>query len=127
MSNPSSTIILYKDTKIIPSRNMVVDSLSDYLATLTKLTINDFQYQRHHLEMDIKIDKTQVWQEFEALNNYNYLSIQNSDSTRVVYYFIMNKTQYANSTINLHLMMDTANTFKWNVDFVPTERTRVIR
>ena len=111
MSNPSSTIILYKDTKIIPSRNMVVDSLSDYLATLTKLTINDFQYQRHHLEMDIKIDKTQVWQEFEALNNYNYLSIQNSDSTRVVYYFIMNKTQYANSTINLHLMMDTANTF----------------
>lgn len=127
MSNPTSTIILYKASNIIPSRNMVVDSLTDYLSTLTKITINDFQYQRHHLEMEIKIDKTEVWQEFEVSYNYDYVSIQNSDSNKVVYYFILEKRQIANSTIGLKLLMDTANTFKWNVDFTPNAKTRVVR
>ena len=127
MSNPTSTIILYKDSKIIPSRNMVVESISDYLANLTKITINDFQYMRHHLEMEIKIDKSQIWQEFDITYNYNYLSIQNSDASKVVYYFIVGKRQIANSTIALSLRLDTANTFTYNTDYTPTERTKVIR
>lgn len=122
----TATLILYKDTKLTPERNFIIDDIADYLANLTKSTINDFQFQRFDLEKDIKLDLSQLYQEFNSTYNYNYCSIKD-DTGKVVYYFITKKTQVASSTMAFHLMMDTANTFKSGTDFNLTDRTRIIR
>ena len=124
----TSTLILYRDTKLTPERAFVVDSIEDYLSGITNKTpISDFQFQRFQLEMEIKLDLSQSYQEFNADYNYNYISIVNGATGRKVYYFIVKKRQIAPSTMAFSLLMDTANTFKWNVDFTPTNRTKVIR
>ena len=124
----NATLTLYRDTKIIPSRNFVVESIEDYLATITnKIVKTDFQFQRFNLEGEIKFDLSQSYQEFKQDYNYNYLSIKNGDTGVVAYYFIVGKRQIADSTMAFKVVMDTANTFKWNVDFTPTKRTKVIR
>lgn len=124
----TSTLILYKDTRLTPERNFIVEDISDYLLTIsTKLTISDFQFQRHQLEMEIKVDLSQSYQEYQTTYNYNYCSIQDGVTGKIVYYFIVNKRQIAQSTMAFQLLMDTANTLKWNTDYIPTSRTKVIR
>ena len=123
----TSTLILYKDSRIIPERNLIVEDISTYLSGLTKLTKTDFQYQRLHLEMDVKIDISQTYQDYKSTYNYNYCSIQDGLNGKIVYYFITKKTQVAESTIALHLKMDTANTFQRSTDYSFGDRTRVIR
>ena len=123
----TSTLILYKDSKLTPERNLIVDDIADYLSTLTKLTKSDFQFQRFDLEKDIKLDLSQSYQDFNSLYNYNYCSIQDGLTGKIVYYFITGKKQVAESTMSFHLLMDTANTFKNGTDYNLTDRTRVIR
>lgn len=125
MSVITSTIKLYKDSEITPSRNFVVEDLDVYLATLTKITISSFQYLRNDLRLTIKINKDQVYTESLLLYNYNYLEVKQQG--QYYYYFILKKTQISQSTIALELLMDTCNTFSWNGAFYPTKRTRVIR
>lgn len=121
----TSTIYIYKDCKIIPSKNFVVDSIDTYLANLTKITILDFQYLRNDLNLTIKINKTQDWTDATLTYNYNYLKVvQNSVS---YYYFIVKKTQLSQSTIALELRMDVLNTYKWDTDFKVSDRTKVSR
>lgn len=125
MAIPTSTLNLYKECQIIPDRRIVVDDISTYLATLTKKKIEDFQYIRHSLNLEIKVDLEQTHQEFE--DNYNYCSIQNSDSEKVVYYFIKKIRQRANETILFELELDVLNTFEWNKDFAVSPKTEVFR
>ena len=125
MSAITSTITLYKDSAITPARNFVVEDLDTYLTSLTKITILDFQYLRNDLRLTIKINKDQEY--VEAINTYNYNYLKVVQKGVSYYYFIMKKTQIAQSTIALELLMDSANTFKWNTAFYPTNRTRVIR
>lgn len=123
----TSTINLFKNVKFSKDKNFIVDSLPDYLATLTQTTITKAQYFRHELNTKIKLDISQVYQEYEATYNYNYMSIQNSNSSKVVYYFIVDKKQKAESTIEFILEMDVINTFKPSTDFTIDDKTLVIR
>lgn len=121
----TSTLYLYRNSKIIPSKNFVVDSLEDYLSTLEKVVISDYQYLRNDLNLFIKINKTQNWTDSIELNNYNYLKVvQNGVS---YYYFILKKTQVSQSTIGLELKMDTLNTYKWGTAFGVSPRTQINR
>lgn len=113
----TSTLILYKDCKIIPERNLKVDSLSIYLNTLTKVAMYNFQYQKHALDLTINVDLTQSFQEYNKENNFNYVSIQNNDSNKVVYYFVLSKRWRGQNTLELTLKMDTINTFMDNIYF----------
>ena len=119
------TITLYKDAKIIPARNFVVDDIETYLATLTKTTISAFQYLRNDLNLTIKINLSQVYTDSNSLYNYNYLKVVQNSIT--YYYFVIKKTQVAESTIAFELLMDTLNTYKWGSAFTVTNRTRVNR
>jgi len=121
----TSTITLYKDSKIIPSRNFVVEGIETYLAGLTKVSITDFQYLRNDLNLSIKINKSQIWTDSNNLYNYNYLKV--SQNSINYYYFILKKTQVAESTIVLDLLMDTLNTYPWGTAFTPSNRTKVNR
>ena len=123
----TSTIKLYKKCLIIPEKNFIVDDIDTYLATLDYTTISRFQYIKHSLILEIKCNQSQVLQEYDNLYDYNYLTIQNSDSNKIVYYFIKKRVVRANQTILFELEMDVLNTFKWNIDYAVSPRTNVIR
>lgn len=121
----TSTITLYQDCKIIPSKNFVVDSLEDYLSTLDRVSISNFQYIRNDLHCYIKISKDQDFVGSYSYYNYNYLKVIQDGVN--YYYFIVKKTQLSQNTIGYELLMDTLNTYKWGTAFNVSPRTRVIR
>lgn len=121
----TSQITLYKDSKIIPSKNFVVEDIESYLSTLTKINILDFQYLRNDLKLTIKINRSQEFTESIFENNYNYVKV--SQNSVNYYYFVLKKTQISQSTIALEMELDTLNTYRWGVAFSISPRTRVIR
>ena len=127
MSNPVSTIKLYKNCKIKKEKNFVVESIESYLGTLNPDVISNFQYQKHSLFLSIKIDSSEAGQEFNTTSNINYVSIQNSNSSVIVYYFVTKITPRAESTLQLELEMDTLNTFKFGTDYTASDKTMVTR
>ena len=123
----TSLLKIYKDCKVYSDKNFLVESIEDYLSTLNVITISEFQFIRHDLDLEIKVDLSQVYQEFNTNYNYNYVSIKNSNSSRTCYYFVINKTQRADNTIKLTLRMDVLNTFKINDDYTIDDKTLVLR
>lgn len=120
-----SQITLFKNCKIVPDKNFIVEGIDTYLAGLVSITISNFQYLRNDLQITIKINKSEEFTESIFENNYNYLKVvQNNVS---YYYFISKKTQVAESTIALELTMDVLNTYPWNSAFTPSNRTKVLR
>lgn len=109
----TSTWKLYKNSKILPDKNFKVDSLEDYLETLTKEEFLKMQHIKHGLSISVDINKTQATLDFfNSANNYNYISIQNvGDDTYPCYYFILRKVWLSNGAIRFILKMDTLNTF----------------
>ena len=128
-----STVKLYKDSKIIEGRNFVVDDIGDYLATLSDtITITGFQYVKHGVSISIKINKSQTYLDYKATNDYNYCSIQNSNSDgtgteKTVYYFIDKMSWLAQTTLKLDLIMDTVNTFTMGTDYTISSKTTIKR
>ena len=124
----TSTVRIFKDTKITPERNFMVDDIELYLATCNPYEVTKFQYQKHALLKSIKLDMTQATQEFDDIYDYNYCAIQNSNSDRVVYYFITNKNVKSQECVELELRMDTAITFDYeNNDYTILDKTSISR
>ena len=136
----TSKLILYYNSLIEKDKNFILDhwvsssnrnpdAILLYLNTLTKETINDFQYVKHGLSISIKIDKSQT-----ALNmgsgadvkDLNYISIQNGNE-KVYYYFVISKNWKSQNTIELVLSMDTLNTFMYDADYTINNKTFIKR
>lgn len=126
----TSTITLYNSCKILPNKAFIVDDISDYLGTFTegtnKKTIANFQYIKHALNIDIKLDLSQIYLNPSSANDYNYISIQNG-SDKIFYYFINSKMWKGQETILISLTCDTINTFKNNIDFAFDDKTKINR
>ena len=122
----TSTLKLYKSCMIREEKLFIVDDIESYLSTLTTETISKFQYQRQGASLRLKINKSQSNLDYTSANDYNYASIQNG-TEKICYYFIINKKQLADSTIELELRMDTINTFRPITDFEISARTKVNR
>lgn len=123
----TATIKLYKDCKILKTKNFVVDDIADYLSSIsTVVTISNFQYQKNALELILNIDKNQSNLEYLASNNFNYLEVLNENGKKV-YYFINRKVWRAKQTIALELEMDVLNTFKYGSDYTLTDKTLIKR
>ena len=126
-----SQVIIYKDSKILPDRMFKVDDIAGYLDNLSsslKISISNFQYIKHSLQLSIKIDRTQLGLEYKDNSNYNYCSIKNYDSNnvgRIVYYFIVDKKWLSPDTIQLFLNMDTINTF--DIYGYLSDKTKILR
>ena len=104
-----STVTLYK-VGFRPETNPCLDSISTYLASLTPvLTINNFQFVKHALDLTIKCE---IYQSELASPSMNYLSIKNDIDSRTYYYYIRNVYWRSQNTLLLDLSMDTLNTFK---------------
>lgn len=133
--NGFSQINLYFNSKIERGKNFSVDNIEDYLRTLGSINIPNFQLIKHAWSISIKINLSQSTLEYNSLNNFNYVSILNTgeDSNssiwngKMVYYFIDKKEWIAQSTVKLHLIMDTVNTIKPEVDFNFNKKTHINR
>lgn len=123
-----SSLTFYKDSEILPEKNFFVEGIEDYLSSFNenqKIVINEFQYLRISLSLDIKIHRNEESTSYLANNNFNYLKV-NQDGKNY-YFFVINKTQVAEETIALSLQLDTINTLRWNSDFSVSSRTKVLR
>jgi len=126
MSN--STINLYVGTKLSVEKNFVVEDITFYLLQFTTITITDFQYIRPQmLDLTIKINKSQAYLTPTSANDIDYCRIQNSDSTKLYFYFVTNKVWKSANTIELTLRLDVLNTYTWNSDYVVDKKTLVTR
>ena len=120
----TSSVKLYFNSNILPNRNLEIDNLSDYLVTLTKETLDNFQYVKHKLFLSIKINKDQSHLDYKESDNIDYLSIQNGTES-IIYYFVIGKEWVSTSTIRLDLYMDTINTAK--NDYTLSNKTKIAR
>lgn len=123
-----SVVNLFYESKILPEKNFEVDSIADYLANLNKSTINDFQYIKHERNIQIKIDVSQFYLDYQSGFDIDYLSIQNYQGDvpeSIIYYFVINKTWRSKNTILLDLYMDTINSFQGK--YTLSDRTKVLR
>ena len=128
-----STITLYYNSLLNKDKNFILDDgnnhrrVEQYLATLTKDTINNFQYVKQALSITIKINMEQT-RLMMGNNAYdlNYVKIQNGNENPC-YYFIINKNWLSQNTIELVLSMDTLNSFTFNSDYTINTKTFVKR
>lgn len=131
INNRWSKVILYK-TNLLPSNNFSIDSFEYYLsskATL-KYTISNFQYIKHEISLDIKIDMNQDRLDVNTSDDFDYVAISNcvnSTYESTYYYFIVNKTWRGQSTIQLTLLLDVLNTFKRGRDYELSPKTFIKR
>lgn len=115
----TSTVKLYYGTKILADRNMLVEGIEDYLSTLTPTVMEDFQYIRHDLSVEIKFDTSVIGVNVMASNilnpwkdgKLNYVSIQNETDEKPIYYYVVHPEWIGKFTLKLYLAMDTLNTF----------------
>lgn len=103
-----STLKLYKiDFK--PEQLACLDNISEYLDSLTPNTITEFQYVKHNLDIQIKVD---LYQSYTNNLTYNYISIKNNIDNRTYYYYITNYEWVSQNAVRLFLSMDDLNTFR---------------
>ena len=116
----------YKQWELLPNKLLVVDSIADYLATKTALTISNFQYVKNELEITINVDLSQSYSQPKTTTSFKYVSIQNNGE-QLHYYFVKKIVWRSKSAVRLELVMDVLNTFKEGADYVFKENTRIIR
>ena len=118
----SSTLKFYQ-CEITPEKNCAVDNIEDYLNNLDSYNVENFQYQKIEVDKEIKINFPQ--KDLPKFP-YNYISIINSDSTKVYYYFIIGIPEWTSqNTVRLSISLDSINTFR--SELIWTKKTNITR
>ena len=112
--------------ELIPSKLLVVEDIASYLATKTSKTINDFQYIKNELEIQINVDISQDYSQPRSETNFKYVSIQNANE-QIHYYFVKKATWRSKTCVRFELVMDVLNTFQEGRDFNFKANTRIVR
>ena len=114
-----SSLRIYK-TNLDPTRNMVLDNISEYLASCQEVYADDnYQLIKPALQQTIKINSSMLYNDISLIKIANFLSItekatNNAGAEAVTYYyFIMNAEWLADGTCRLTIALDTLNTW-WN-------------
>lgn len=131
----TSTIKFYKNDLLRVDKNFMYSERkeSSYFETFLnkslKKTINNFQYIKHGLDISIKVKESQTDLYNKATTNlpYNYVSIKNSDSDRIYYYYIVSGTWRSSNCIQYELSMDTIATFWDTIQTSMTDKSTVVR
>lgn len=105
-----SILTLYR-TGIDPSRNLLIDSLDDYLATCESLRVEAFSLVRPVSEGEIKAALPQrLSVDPVALPPYDYLTVRQGETTWR--YYVSKLEQLATDTVKLHIVLDALNTIR---------------
>ena len=131
----TSTIKFYKNDLLRVDKNFMYSERkeSSYFETFLnkslKKTIDNFQYIKHGLDISIKVKEAQTDLYNKATTNlpYNYVSIKNSDSDRIYYYYIVSGTWRSSNCIQYELSMDTIATFWDTIQTSMTDKSTVVR
>ena len=107
---------LYWGTPLTPERNLKVDDIDTFLNGYTKVNILAFQYIKQAMDIELKVDYSQIQQETDSAalgrhNLINYARVQNAGSMPL-YYFVTKVTPRAEKTILLTCHLDVINSFK---------------
>lgn len=105
-----SILTLYR-TGIDPSRNLLIDSLDDYLATCDSLRVEAFSIVRPVSEGEIKAALPQrLSVDPVALPPYDYLTVKQGETTWR--YYVSKLEQLATDTVKLRIALDVLNTIR---------------
>lgn len=133
----SRKIVLYRNCRILEDKNMQVDNLKDYLATLqTKVFPNVTQTAEpqiikniNDIDLTIKVDVDQEdYLKRSVHNQYNYAMITIDDNianTNAYYYFIRKINWKSQKCAELELHMDVLNTYQG--EYTLTDKTTIQR
>ena len=128
----TSVVKFYKNDILTPGRNAMyaaseqASGFSTWLSNSLKKTITDFQYVKHGLNINIKIDAAQMnINRSDNIFPFNYVSIKNTDDERTFYYFIIDVEWVSQSTIRFILSIDSIATFWDDLDF--NAKTTILR
>lgn len=123
----TSLVQIYAIDFLRVEKNFIIEDIDRFIDEYESIyVIRDFQYIKQSLNLTIKVNLSQANLSVDA-DNLTYLSIKNSDDSRIYYYFITNKIWRSENTIEFQLTMDTLNTFKWNDDYSVDKKTLVFR
>ena len=105
-----SILTLYR-TGIDPSRNLLIDSLDDYLAACESLRVEAFSLVRPVAEGEIKAALPQLMSvDPKTLAPYDYLTVKQGGTTWR--YYVSKLEQLATDTVKLHIVLDVLNTIR---------------
>lgn len=105
-----SILTLYR-TGIDPSRNLLIDSLDEYLATCESLRVDFFSLVRPVSEGEIKVALPQrLSVDPVALPPFDYLTVKQGETTWR--YYVSKLEQLATDTVKLHIALDVLNTIR---------------
>lgn len=125
-----STLTIYSNSNLTYDRNLIVDNIEEYLLTIDSFHVFDFQYIKNKLNLEIKVNLNQEYIDkgysIGKTQNYDYLSIENMNDNKY-YYFIVSKDWISENTIKFVLKLDVLNTYRLNVDYSLSNRTRIFR
>lgn len=129
----TSTIWLYgskkpyklHNFKLQQERNMQIDDLETYLTDFQLARFDNVQYFKRELKKDIKLNMPQEALAEDYDVKYQYMKVQNSDSTKPLYYYIQNYSWVSKSTIRFTIYLDTINTFSSLFEF--SQKTKIYR
>lgn len=114
-------LMLWANSKIMPSRNLKIERLDQYLLANTSQfskEINDLMFvkEMQQLEFDKVIDLDQYSLGDKWKYSWDYATISMTDSTTGGifrgYYFITKKTWVSSHAVKLHFVLDTINTYE---------------
>ena len=123
----TSTLNLYYSTQLHEEKRFAIEHIDQWLLGFTADEVKLFQYIKNQLNINIKINMSQNNLETTSTNDIDYVSVKNSNETRVYYYFVKNKIWRSQETIEFELKMDTLNTFQFDVDYEVNKKTLVQR
>lgn len=119
----TTSLKLWCNAKIIPSRNLKIEFLENYLNANTNEAYNKtftnimFFKEIQSLEFDKVIDADQLnlQSKYDYSWDYATISIVDTATTESIfkgYYFITKKTWTSTSSLKLHFVLDTINTYE---------------
>lgn len=122
-----SSLVLYKSTGLQSEKQFIIEDISSFLSTkVSWIYTSKYQYIKHGLNIAIKLNLSQSYLDVSSISDYDYLTIKNG-TERMYFYFITGKRWLSTETVEFQLVMDTLNTFQWNVDYIVNKKTLVMR
>lgn len=122
----TATLYFYS-TSFKTDENCIYDDLETYLATLTPLTISNFQYFKvtDDFERSIKIESSQSMLSQGMVFGYNYLKVVNSETGNIDYYYVTGSEWTSQYTIQVNLYFDVLNSLRSVTKF--SDKTHITR
>ncbi|MBO7715367.1 MAG: hypothetical protein J6S85_17500, partial [Methanobrevibacter sp.] len=112
--------------ELIPSKLFKIDDIESYLATKSYQQVEDVQYIKHGLEIEVKLNLTQDQAQPLASSGFKYMSIRNG-SEETCYYYVKKTTWRSKTCVRFELVMDVLNSLAEGTHYSFKDNTKITR